>query len=290
MFPDVESMFEKLKPLVHDRDFVVRQSAITVVGFQQDAPDLAIPLLCEVVRKGDSQDVMAAASQIVRFGTNALQAVSTLSNVVERLPPSVATRFALGVFGDRAGSSAAVSVADVQVAGCARSRLAVQLLILYPTKTEAMFSTLEGAARDLSPPVARQAQLFFKDHYKRVYPNGPPFEAEPTYDGKPLDYWLKQRNNEDDISVEAQTAIRAMGSNAVPALLSRFFYMYPHGVPAYDVNLEGASGFAVLGEAGIAALPKLQPVLEGTNETMALYALAAVSQMGSAAMNASFEG
>jgi len=42
---------------------------------------------------------------------------------------------------------------------------------------------------------------------------------EPTHDGKPLSYWLGRLDSEAKVRLEAETAIRSMGTNAVPHLI-----------------------------------------------------------------------
>jgi HEAT repeat protein len=137
---------------------------------------------------------------------------------------------------------------------------------------------------------------------------------EPVYQGKGLSVWLRQysANHEDygnkDLERQAETAIRQIGTNAVPIYLrlitareSRFRLKLLEIVPkswqarlhipdlqAYQNKLAfdrwlGAMGIAALGPEAKPFLPDLIGVLKNKDPEVRLYAIAALRNLGSLA-------
>ena len=105
--------------------------------------------------------------------------------------------------------------------------------------------------------------------------------AEPTYEGKSLTRWLKlydRANEGSSEEAEASTALRAMGSNAVPFLVQWM------ANSTSDVQLVSADAFKVLKEAGASAVPQLGVMLTGTNQLLATVAGSALGHIGAPAL------
>ena len=94
--------------------------------------------------------------------------------------------------------------------------------------------------------------------------------------------WLKQqKQGERDLTKDAQDALRQMGTNAIPALLERLAYRQPpYKLKAYEVNMEAACAFMVIGEVAKPALPKLVGLMDSDDEDLALHAMIATCGMG----------
>jgi HEAT repeat protein len=108
--------------------------------------------------------------------------------------------------------------------------------------------------------------------------------SEPVCDGKSLSYWLVELTDADDhlARERAASAIRTIGTNAVPTLLQMLrgqessfqsellafrqgwynpFELHIFGRP-YDIQARAEAGFAELGPRGAAAVPELIKILE----------------------------
>src|ERR1043165_5624744 len=115
---------------------------------------------------------------------------------------------------------------------------------------------------------------------------------EPSYHGKRLSYWLRQLQSfQGDYPAEAMTAIRSIGTNAIPFLLEDLeakdsewkvkmndwmadtFSWRPSHVTANARRRMAASGFFALAPLAEPAIPKLLPLLQDQNETLSLTAL-----------------
>ena len=106
-------------------------------------------------------------------------------------------------------------------------------------------------------------------------------ESEPSYGGKPLGDWLKRKPNQEEISEETKRAVQTMGTNAIRALLARLEYVDDkYGIYDYDTSLESVGGFFILGEQALPALPRLEEIINGDNERIAVFALISCCNMG----------
>ncbi|MEY4388153.1 MAG: hypothetical protein RLY20_3436 [Verrucomicrobiota bacterium] len=94
--------------------------------------------------------------------------------------------------------------------------------------------------------------------------------GEPSYRGKKLSQWLL--NSAD--AGEAEIAVRAMGTNAIPYLLRWL------ADTDSNHNLHAPNGFAILGETAAPAIPQLEQLLLGTNELAATLAASALGRIG----------
>ncbi|MDB6059428.1 MAG: domain containing protein, partial [Verrucomicrobiales bacterium] len=197
VFADLEPMFETVKPLLHDTNAAVRQTAIEIVGYQQDAPDLAIPLLCEAIRDGDTSDVRSAGMLLLRFGTNATRGFAALRHVVEQRPASLEASVALSIMVKISPDDAVPELLQrCKLPNPEDRAFAVGLLVHCPNKPSEAMSALRKAALDPNKDVARRALSFWNERYKRLYPNGVPLPEDPTYDGRTLGFWLRQRDGQ----------------------------------------------------------------------------------------------
>lgn len=90
--PDVVAQTNEVVNLVKERlvdtDAEVRSSAIQMLGTRLRCEPQALPLLIEVVRRGNTNDATLAATEIANFTTNAISAFETLSNAAYQSPHS----------------------------------------------------------------------------------------------------------------------------------------------------------------------------------------------------------
>lgn len=125
---------------------------------------------------------------------------------------------------------------------------------------------------------------------------------EPSYKGKSLTFWIKkemQRLDDPSPDPEAQAALQSMGTNAIPWLLEKLQYRdsalktnftrwadhHPKFrlrlTSGYEINLQAANGFILLGEKAQPAIPTLKLLMDNENENLAMFAMASGSNMGS---------
>ena len=129
--------------------------------------------------------------------------------------------------------------------------------------------------------MANRAKKILTENRQKEHPLESQFLDDPSYEGKRLGEWLKMHERQGDyaFSPEATNAIHHIGSNAIPALLRRLVYVEPpFGLPAYEINMDGVQGFLMIGDQATPALPQLQALLDGTNQSLVLYAM--VSSLG----------
>jgi HEAT repeat protein len=277
---------------------------VDAIGIQASAPELAVPILLESLN--DSAVRINAVNGLANFGTNALVAFPILTNLVESgnddtasaalktliviapdeslpiLTNCVArgkpqTRKALEALKDIAPEKALPIILERFQSPDLDTRLfAFRLLSRYPM-TPAIESTIQTAAADPEFEIARRAKELLTEQYEKNHPVESLFMNDPSYGGKSLGEWLKMHDNDGFLSREATNAIRHIGTNAIPALLQRLTYLQPpFGLPTYEGNLmhlDGVRGFIALGEQGVPALPKLQALLDGTNQNIVAYAM-----------------
>jgi len=167
-------------------------------------------------------------------------------------------------------------------------RASSSLLYRYPATPEVR-SVMERAVADPDMITSMNAKRFLTEQYLKEHPIESQFSNEPAYGGRPLNDWLKMRENPSGLfPKDAQDAIQHMGTNAIPALLARVAYFRPpygiHMPRERQVNLEAVSAFVVLGDQATPALPQLEGLMDSTNMDVALFAMLASSGAGSNAM------
>ena len=305
---DVEVYITRIKPRLHDSSDAVRATAVDAIGIQTSAPEVAVPLLIEALK--DSAVSANAAGALANFGTNALVAFPILTNFVEHGDQNVAgaaLKTIISIDPDQAlpiltnclahekpGTTGALkALVDVapdrvlpiildrfQSPDTETRRVAFRFLCGYPL-TPPVESALQAAAADSDTTIANRARKLLTEKYQKSHPLESQFLDDPSYDGKRLGEWLKMHEQQGDyaFSPEATNAIHQIGSNAIPALLRRLVYVEPpFGLPAYEVNMDGVQGFLMIGDQATPALPQLQALLDGTNQSLVLNAM--VSSLG----------
>jgi HEAT repeat protein len=305
---DVEVYIIRIKPRLLDSSDAVRVTTVDAIGVQTSAPELAVPLLIEALK--DSAVSANAAGALANFGTNALVAFPILTNLVEHGGPNVAgaalktiiiidsdkalpiltnclargkpgTALALRALVDVAPERALpIILSRFQSPDTETRRVAFRLLCRYPL-TPLVESALQAAAADSDLNMANRAKKILTENRQKEHPLESQFPDDPSYEGKRLGEWLKMHERQGDyaFSPEATNAIHHIGSNAIPALLRRLVYVEPpFGLPAYEVNMDGVQGFLMIGDQATPALPQLQALLDGTNQSLVLYAM--VSSLG----------
>jgi HEAT repeat protein len=305
---DVEVYITRIKPRLHDSSDAVRVTTVDAIGIQTSAPEVAVPLLIEALK--DSAVSANAAGALANFGTNALVAFPILTNLVEHGGPNVAgaalktiiiidsdralpiltnclargkpgTALALRALVDFAPERALpIILSRFQSPDTETRRVAFRLLCRYPL-TPPVESALQAAAADSDLNMANRAKKILTENRQKEHPLESQFLDDPSYEGKRLGEWLKMHERQGDyaFSPEATNAIHHIGSNAIPTLLRRLVYVEPpFGLPAYEVNMDGVQGFLMIGDQATPALPQLQALLDGTNQSLVLYAM--VSSLG----------
>lgn len=303
---DVVVYIARIKPFLKDSFDAVRRTTVDAIGIQTSAPELAVPLLVEALK--DSSVSVNAANALANFGTNALVAFPILTNLVENgndgtagaalktliiiapdesLPiltnciarGKPATRGALEALKNVAPEKALPIILERFQSSDLGTRLfAFRLLCRYPM-TPTIESTIQAAAADPELEIARRAKEILTEQYEKEHPVESLFTNDPVYDGKPLGEWLKMHDRDGFFSEEATNAIRHIGTNAIPALLQRLTYgQPPFGLPTYDngiIHMDGVRGFIALGDEAIPAFPKLETLMDGTNQHSVLFAMVA---------------
>ena len=255
---------------------------VRAIGSQTEAPDSAIPFLLSALEKDDESFGSLAAKLLADFGTNGLRAFNALSNAVENGRPAV-VRQALTTLTSLAPKEALpIVLACLRSPDPQRRRGAVARLCAYPVTTPKIQAALEGAAADPDPQVSRMAKEFVTKLYRAGRPDEMLIPNEPSYRGKGLGEWLKQKKKaEPGFTKEAEDALRQMGTNAIPALLERLAYRQPpYNLKAYEVNIEAACAFMIIGEVAKPALPKLEGLMDSDDKDLALHAMIATCGMG----------
>ena len=309
---DVEVYIARIKPHLQDSSEAVRATTVDAIGIQTTAPELAIPLLINCLK--DSAVSANAANALGNFGTNALVAFPILTNLVsaggnaagaalrtliviapDETFPILTNCLAQGKPGIDAALKALTEFAPDRalpiVLNCLQSpdikerRNAFGLLRHYPMSPQ-IESAMQTAAADSDSSLALGAKGFLTDQYETNHPDELLFSDEPSYGGKRLGDWLKNRvEGGGDFTPAAKDAIQHLGTNAIPALLKRLVYVRPpYCFSPFQINIDAASGFVVLGERAKSALPELQTLMDGTNKEIALAAMIATCGTGSNAI------
>jgi HEAT repeat protein len=309
---DVEVYIARIKPRLQDSSDAVRGTAVDAIGIQTSAPELAVPLLVEALK--DFAVSANAANALGNFGTNALVAFPILTNLVEHSDTNVAgaalktliviapeqslpiltnciargkpdTGGALEALRDVAPDKALYIILDrFQSPDLSARRFAFRLLCRYPMAPK-IESAMQTAAADSDSVVAERAKKVLTEKYQREHPLESQFLDDPSYEGKRLGEWLKMHDSDGFLSQDATNAIQHLGTNAIPALLQRLTYVQqPFGLRAWNVNMDGVRGLIALGEHAVPALPKLQTLMDSTNQNTVLYAMVSALGPGSNAI------
>ena len=290
---DDKVFLAKMRDCLKDPDASVRFAAVQGIGAQTQAPEEAVPLLISILGENDGNVSSEAARALADFGTNALGAFNALTNAVERENFDAIAGMALRTLAAIAPKEALPVVFNsFNSTNLHRRNRALQLLCEYPITNSDILPAIEMAAKDSNPQTARFAQNFLTKQYEKDHPDDllSQFPAEAggqSYGGKPLGEWLKLYDRQGDYSYskEATNAIHHIGTNAIPELLERLVYVQPpFGLRAYEVNMDAMRGFIALGEQALPALPKLQTLMDGTNQDFALYAMMSACGTGSNAI------
>ncbi len=312
---DVEIYIGRIKGCLQDPSAYVRNAAVDGIGTQSAAPDLAVPLLITALNDPSDFVSSSAAGWLGDFGTNALSAVPALSNLVEhaelntanaalrslvKIAPNESLSILAGCLArGRPATGGALSVlvasapdkavplilAGTQSPNLGQRRTSFTLLCACPL-TPAVQSAIENSVTDPDPITSQNAKRFLTEQYRKAHPIESQFISEPVFQGKRLGEWLKSKRNPDgSFPKDAVDAIRQMGTNAIPALLSRLVYVEPpfglRSPEAGTINIEAICAFITLGEQAIPALPQLQTLMESTNGDIALHAMLASCGTGS---------
>lgn len=309
---DVEIYIARIKPRLLDASDAVRGTAVDAIGIQTSAPELAVPLLVEALK--DAAVSANAANSLANFGTNALVTFPLLTNLVENGGTNAAsaalrtliviapeqslpiltnciargkpgTGGALEALRDVAPDTALSIILDrFQSPDLSTRRFAFRLLCRYPM-TPTIESAMQTAAADSDSVIAGRAKKIPTEKYQTEHPIESQFSDDPVYGGKALGEWLKMHDRDGFLSKEATNAIQHIGTNAIPALLRRLTYVQPpFGLRAWNVNIDGVRGIIALREQAVPALPKLQTLLDSTNQSTVIYAMVSALGTGSNAI------
>ncbi len=312
---------DRIKVGLADPSDFVRSAAVGAVGVQTQAPELAVPLLIAALNDPSDKVNVDAAELLAGFGTNALPAFEALKKVVEtggangaraamttlaaiapeRAVPILTNAVGRGGVIAEGALATLVSVApetalpillnQAQGRDPLLRHYAVMLLCKYPVKTPQIQSAIEHAATDSDRSIAFAAKTFLTEQYRQEHPHEYPFAGEPSYAGKTLGQWLETHDRDNQYTVEVTNAVRAMGTNAIPALFKRLVYQQPPcNLPAYQTNLNAVGGFIMLGSNAIPAIPRLEELMDTSGENIAVLAMAATTGTGSNAMPVLLKG
>jgi HEAT repeat protein len=279
---EIGEYINRVKGSLNDPNGEVRGAALQAIGIQTEAPDIAIPFLLAALEKDDESFGSLAATLLAGFGTNGLGAFNALSNAVERWGPSAASQALITLVRLAPKEALPIVFACLRSPEPQRRRGAAARLCAYSVTTPEIRAALEGAAADPDPQVSRMAKEFITKLYRAGRSDEMLIPNEPSYRGKRLGEWLKQKKQADSsFSKDAEDALRQMGTNAIPALLERLAYRQPpYSLKAYEVNIEAACAFMALGEVAKPALPKLEGLMDSDDEDLALHAMIATCGMG----------
>jgi HEAT repeat protein len=78
---DVEVYLNRIRPLLNDADATVRFATVQAVAAQNEAPDLAVPILIPALLDSADSVCEQAANGLAGFNTNALVAIPALTNL-----------------------------------------------------------------------------------------------------------------------------------------------------------------------------------------------------------------
>lgn len=316
---DVEVYLARLQNRLKDAEPSVRFATVQCIGLQNDAPELAVPLLISVLEDTNDQVSSQAANALSGFGTNAASAFSALTNLVCAGRPGQSTA-ALKALGAIAPTEALPILSNTVATGSSTTfRLAVRSLksiapelalemtlaafhspdrsrrsqavnaaLEYEMTAPGLADALKSAAKDADPETARRAVMTMKQMVQRQKERSRAdveLPNEPSYEGKALHEWLKMRREGGELSTNAVIALRRMGTNVIPALLTRLTYKEPvFGLGDFDVSMEAVNGLIALRDEAKPALPSLTQLMDTDDRDTALLAMVATCGMGTNAI------
>lgn len=322
---DVEVYLARVKDRLKDAEPSVRFATVQAVGEQNNAPELAIPLLIAALEDRDDGVSSQAAGALSGFGTNAASAFSTLTNLVNagrqaqiraalKALAMIAPVGALSVLsnavmnGNPATLGAALknlksiapelslqmTLAEFRSGDARRRSRAVSAALDYNVTTPGIADALKSVAADTDPEVARHAAMTMRQmlrKQKEKTASDVQLPNEPSYEGRPLGEWLKMRHDGWELSTNAVEALRQMGTNVVPALLARLVYKEPvFNLYDYDVSMEAVGALISLREHAKPALPTLTALMDRDDQDLALRAMLATLGTGADAVPCLMKG
>jgi HEAT repeat protein len=312
---DVEVYVARIKDRLNDTEPAVRFAAVQAIGAQDNAPKLAVPLL--IATLGDAEDSVCgqAANALAAFGTNAISAFSALTNLADKgrpgqvgaalkALPAIAPTEAIPVLsnavlngnsgvlagalrslGTVAPEMALAMTLDAFRSSDSHRRLrAVSVAAGYELDTPGLAAALKSAATDSDLEVARRAKMTMRqmvNKRKEQFGSTVNLPNDPSQEGKPLGEWLKLREEGYELSPHAVEALRQMGTNLIPALLTRLAYREPvFDLYDYDVSMEAVGALISLREHARPALPTLAALMDSEDQDLALRAMLATLGTG----------
>ena len=322
---DVEVYIARIKPLLADVNPVLRHDAVQAIGLQTDAPELAIPLLISALCGADDGVCLQAADGLSRFGTNALSAVSTLTNLVRtgrgaqvagalKAFAAITPREAVPILSNAVVSGSPsimgtalrslkpvapelaleMTLAEMHSSELARQSVALSVARSYDVETPGIVEAIKFAASSLDHELANGAvSCMWEMARKQKEKKGAMVQlpGEPSYKGKPLGEWLVMRREGFELSTNAVEALRAMGTNALPALLERLTYKEPiFDLDDYDVSMGAATALIAMGEQAKPALPSLVALMDCDNSNLVLRVMISTFGMGADAIPCLIKG
>lgn len=316
---DVEVYLDRIKDRLKDVESAVRFITVQSIGAQENAPELAVPLLVTALNDGEDSVCGQAADALAGFGTNAVSAFVTLTNLVVtgrpaqigaalKALPAVAPAPAICILSNvvvtgspavlgnalRGLKTAAPDLALEMTLAAFHSedpqrRLrAISVATVFDVNTPGLAAALKSAATDSHPDVAQRAsmtmrQMFHK--HKEQSNEVISLPDDPSQAGKSLGEWLQMREVGGQLDSNAVAALRQMGTNAIPALLARLQYREPvFGLLDDEVNMGAVGAFISLQDAARPALPELANLMERNDVAVALRAMLAMLGTGSNAV------
>jgi len=323
---DVEVYIGRIKPRLSDAESAVRFATVQAIAAQNEAPELAVPLLISALGDSDDHVFSQATEGLAGFGTNALSAFSALTNLATTGTDS-RRRAALKAVAKLSPGEGLPILSNAVVSGSAQTmgtalrdmkaiapELALRMLLVelhaadgrrrstaisvastYDVRTPGIAEALKLAAASDDPETARHALSAMRQMVRREKEKtgavAVRFPNEPSYQGKPLGEWLNMRHDGWEFETNAVLALQAMGTNVIPALLARLTYREPvFGLDDYDVSMSGATALIAMRERAKPALPELTALMDGDNGELALRAMIATLGTGADAMSCLMEG
>jgi len=316
---DVEVYIARIKDRLNDSELRVRQTTVSVLGLQTNAPELAVPLLITALADTNINLSANAATTLSAFGTNAATAFPTLVALANTrgAGPRGATLNAMVAIDPAASlpilSNLVVSGPANQLASAlqAMETIAPELshtLTLAAARSEetarrmyvlsvlkrrdplppGFSAALKAAAADSSPEVARRATTIIHwilETRKADQTNHLQLPDEPSYQGRSLGEWLETLQVGGEFSTNTVNALRQMDTNVIPALVARVNYHDPEfGVPDSEVIGNAAMALIALGDLTLPALPNLTSMMDSRERDCALWAMTASIGTGSNAV------
>jgi len=281
---ELDVFLARLKGPLHDQDATVRFAAVQALGLQTQYPTEVIPLLINALDDPYNSVWSSAINSLARFGTNEGKAFEALSNLAATGSVRRASH-ALGALRAISPERALPMILSKlhSIEPLVRSA-AAHALGEYEVATPGIVAALKGAAADSEPNVAgkaKQAMLRLREKGRKNSATKVVFANEPVCDGKKLGQWLEEWRADGTTQAEVQAALRRMGTNAIPALFERLVYRDPvFNLADYQISLGAARGFMLMGEQAASALPKLEELVNGDDDRIALFALVAASNSG----------